>query len=83
MSKFESTNKEINFQGWWDLVVEKYSLGCYNAPIIGFDPDAKYDYYIPKLEDVERFRNNVALKTQYEKLYNEGESIESALICMY
>ena len=83
MDKYKATKQKIKFEDWWDLIVEKYSCGYYDMPAIGADPDREYPYYIPCLEDVEKFRNNAKVKEAYRVLYDEGDSVENAIIAMY
>jgi len=40
-------------------------------------------WVIPSLEQVESSRNNLGLKLQYEKLYNDGDNVDMALAAMY
>lgn len=84
----EKYNKDdCNFDEWWDYTVMVYGKGYLAAPAIGFDPEAyergEYRVYVPSLDEVEAFRNNLGLKEAYRKLYNDGESIEMAFAVMY
>jgi len=80
-------NNDCNFDDWWDYVLMVYGKGWLAAPIIGFDEEAyergEYKVYVPSLQEVEDFRNNVGLKDSYRKLYDEGESVEMAFAIMY
>lgn len=94
MKKSENyTKNDVVFEDWWDYTVLKYSLGWWNTPIIEFEdmeyhwwngPEFDEDkYYIPPLEQVDKFRNNIDLKNQYKNLYNDGDSVLMALEVMH
>ena len=79
--------KDVKFEDWWDYVVMVYSKGFLDAPAIGFDVEAynrgDYKWVIPSIQQVEDFRNDLGVKQQYKKLYEDGDSVSMALAAMY